>query len=119
MLLHCSYPWIEDMSLLMRQHTNVYADLSWLPLGSGTASIQVLNELLEGSSLDRIFWGCDTWTAEESYGALLAACHCLGSTLAGKVMDGYFTRADALRVVDAILFENPSQFYKLDTSRGS
>ena len=37
----------------------------------------MLHELIERATLDRIFWGCDTWTAEESFGALLAFRHVL------------------------------------------
>jgi hypothetical protein len=32
----------------------------------------------------RIVWGCDTWTSEESYGALLAVRHCLAAALQNR-----------------------------------
>jgi hypothetical protein len=73
----------------------------------------MLHELIERATLDRVFWGCDTWTAEESFGALLAFRHVLALTLAEKITEGYFTRADALVIIDAILLENPQRFYKL------
>jgi uncharacterized protein len=112
-LLHCSYPWIQDVSLLVNKYPNVYPDLSWLPLISTPSATAMLRELIERASLDRIFWGCDTWTAEESFGALLAFRHVLASTLAEKVIAGYFTRGDALQIIEAILFKNPLRFYKL------
>ncbi|HVM71167.1 MAG TPA: amidohydrolase family protein [Anaerolineales bacterium] len=112
-LLHCSYPWIQDMSMLVDKYPNVYPDLSMLPLISTQSGATMLHELIERATLDRIFWGCDTWTAEESYGALLAFRHVLALTLAEKVLAGYFTRADALLIIDAILFKNPQRFYKL------
>ena len=112
-LLHCSYPWIQDVSMLVDKYPNVFPDLSMLPLISTGSGTTMLHELIERATLDRIFWGCDTWTAEESFGALLAFRHVLALTLADKVIAGYFTRADALLIIDAILFENPKRFYKL------
>ena len=112
-LLHCSYPWIQDVGMLVDNYPNVYADLSWLPLLSTRASITMLHEMIERATSDRIFWGCDTWTAEESFGALLAFCQVLSTTLAEKVRDGYFTREDAYLFMDNILFNNPQSFYKL------
>ena len=112
-LLHCSYPWIHDISMLVSKYANVFPDLSWLPLISTRSATTMLHELIERATLDRIFWGCDTWTAEESFGALLAFRHVLALTLADKVSEGYFTRADALQVIDAILLKNPLRFYEL------
>ena len=111
-LLHCSYPWIEDMSLLVTSYPNAYPDLSWIPLISTKAATTLLHELIERSTIDRICWGCDTWTPEESYGSLLAFCHVLASTLAKKRIDGYFSTQDAYRFIDHILFDNPLQLYE-------
>jgi predicted TIM-barrel fold metal-dependent hydrolase len=111
-LLHCSYPWIEDISLLVTNYANVYADLSWVPLISTTAAITLMHELIERSTTDRISWGCDTWTPEESYGSLLAFCHALASTFSEKIRDGYLTSKDAFRYIDLILYDNPHQLYE-------
>jgi predicted TIM-barrel fold metal-dependent hydrolase len=111
-LLHCSYPWIEDMSLLVTNYPNVHADLSWVPLISTQAAATLVHELIERASIDRIAWGCDTWTPEESYGSLLAFCHVLASALAKKIADGYCSSRDAFRIVDHILFDNPHQLYE-------
>jgi predicted TIM-barrel fold metal-dependent hydrolase len=45
-LLHCSYPWIEDISLLVSNHPNVYPDLSWVPLLSTQAATTLLHHSL-------------------------------------------------------------------------
>jgi predicted TIM-barrel fold metal-dependent hydrolase len=94
-LLHCSYPSVEDMSLLVTSYPNVFPDLSWVPLISTGAATRLLHELIERSTLDRICWGCDTWTPEESYGSLLAFCHVLASTLTEKRIAGYYSTQDA------------------------
>lgn len=111
-LLHCSYPWIEDMSLLVTSYPNVYSDLSWVPLISTQAATTLMHELIERSTIDRISWGCDTWTPEESYGSLLAFCHVLASTFAKKIIDGYCSPRDAFQFIDHILFNNSHQLYE-------
>jgi hypothetical protein len=102
--------------MLVDKYPNVYPDLTMLPLISTQSGAAMLHELIERSTFDRIFWGCDTWTAEESFGALLAFRHVMALTLAEKVMAGYFTRTDALLIINAILFKNPQRFYKLGTT---
>ena len=102
--------------MLVDKYPNVFPDLSMLPLVSTRSSISMLHDLIERGTLDRIFWGCDTWTAEESFGALLAFRHVLALTLAEKVGEGYFSRADALLVIDSIFLKNPERFYKLATA---
>jgi predicted TIM-barrel fold metal-dependent hydrolase len=111
-LLHCSYPWTQDVNMLVDKFPNVSADLSMLPLLSTRAGKAMLHDLIERATRERIFWGCDTWTAEESFGALLAFRHTLASVLAEKVLDGYLTREDAFQITDDIFFNNPQRFYK-------
>jgi uncharacterized protein len=111
-LLHCSYPWIEDMSLLVTSYPNVYPDLSWVPVISTQAATNLIHELVERSTIDRICWGCDTWTPEESYGSLLALCHVLALTFAKKITDGYCSLQDAFQFIDHVLFNNAHQLYK-------
>ena len=112
-LLHGSYPWIEDIPALVRLYPNVFADLCWLPLGSTQAGKFLLHELIENATSDKVMWGCDTWTAEESYGALLSLRFVLSSVLAEKVSDGYFTRQDAQQIIENILYRNAADFFRL------
>jgi hypothetical protein len=115
-LLHCSYPWIQDVNMLVDKFPNVFPDLSMVPLLSTRAAGTLLHDLIERATAGRLFWGCDTWTAEESFGALLAFRHVLSSTLAEKVLDGYLTRADAFQITDDIFLNNPLRFYKSASS---
>ena len=112
-LLHCSYPWIQDTSMLVDKYPNVAPDLAMVPIISTRAGITLVHELIERSTVGRIAWGCDTWTAEESFGSMLAFCHVLSTALAEKVMEGYFSRSEARLVIDQVLFDNPSHFYQL------
>lgn len=63
---------MDDLLGLLHSYSNVYADLCWLPLISTSAAKRFLREALEIGGSNRILWGCDTWTSEESYGAVLA-----------------------------------------------
>ena len=112
-LLHGGYPWIEDIPALVRLYPNVFADLCWLPLGSTPAGKFLLHELIENATSDKVMWGCDTWTAEESYGALLSLRFVLCSVLAEKVSDGYLTTQDAYQIIDNILYRNAADFFRL------
>nr|WP_288548677.1 hypothetical protein [uncultured Blautia sp.] len=55
---------------LLRNCSNSY--FYWLPLISTSVAKRFLREALEIGGNNRILWGCDTWTSEESYGAVLA-----------------------------------------------
>lgn len=113
-IFHCSYPWTNDVNALLRTYDNVYPDLCWLPILSTFAAIRMLHELIEGGTSDKVCWGCDTWTSEESYGTLLAFRFVLTKVLKEKVEDGYFTIDDAKQVVDNIMYNNASKLYGLE-----
>jgi predicted TIM-barrel fold metal-dependent hydrolase len=113
-LLHCSYPWVQDVVPLVTRYANVYPDLSMLPLFSTQASKSVLHELLEATTAEKVAWGCDTWTPEESYGSLLAFRQIATSVLQEKISAGYFSIQDACQILDNIMFKNAAQLYQLD-----
>lgn len=112
-LFHCGYPWLDETLGLLHVYPNVYPDLCWLPLISTSAAERMLHEMLEVTTVDRICWGCDTWTAEESYGALLALRHVLASVLSQKIASGYLKLRDAKSIIDSILYRNARQLYRL------
>jgi predicted TIM-barrel fold metal-dependent hydrolase len=116
-LLHCSYPWTEDICMLVDKYVNVSPDLSMVPILSTRVGIALLHEMIERSTTERLFWGCDTWTPEESFASLLAFRHVLATALAEKIAEGYFSYDDAILIIEQILFDNPNSFYKLGQAR--
>ncbi len=110
-LFHGSYPWTADVCALTHEYRNVYPDLCWLPIISPTACERLLHELIEVGLADRVCWGCDTWTGEESLGALLAMRECLAVVLAEKVQRGYLGREDAFATAENILLHNANKLY--------
>jgi len=112
-LLHCGYPWLADVNGLLRTYPNVYPDLSWLPLLSTAAAVRALAELLDGGTGDKICWGCDTFTPEESYGALLAARFVFAQVAAKRIKDGRFSWEDALALGNNLFYKNAAALYGL------
>lgn len=117
-LLHCSYPWVQDAVTLVSRYANTYADLSMLPLFSSQAARTVLEELIENSNSDRLAWGCDTWTPEESLGALLALRGVLANTLAHRIASGYLDQQAAEFLIENLHYRNAQQLYRLGESVG-
>ena len=120
-LFHGSYPYLEDIMALCHTYKNVYPDLCWLPLISTEAAKRFVAEILDVTASDTLCWGCDTWTGEESMGALLAARYVLCTVLSEKVQNGLLSKETAFQCLENILrnnaqqlyFKNPANLYKI------
>ena len=112
-LFHCGFPWTNDINALLHACPNVYPDLCWVPLLSPTAAVRVIRELVEIGTADKLCWGCDTWSSEESLGAVLAFRHTLSRALGSLVKEGYFSLEDAFTVSENILHRNARTLYRL------
>jgi len=110
-LFHCSFPWTDDVLALLHNHPNVYPDLCWLPLLSTSTAVRTLRALIDTGTADKVCWGCDTWTGEESYGALLAARHVIARTLADLVQDDWLDMEAARHLGKNILHDNAARLY--------
>ncbi len=111
-LMHGSYPWTDDYAGLLFSYRNTIADICWLPHISPSAACRTLHELMEVCDLDRIVWGCDTWTSEESYGVRMAFLQVLAKVLNEKIASGYFSEDLACRYAKAVLYENANRIFK-------
>ncbi|HEY9061413.1 MAG TPA: amidohydrolase family protein [Pseudobacteroides sp.] len=111
LLMHGSYPWISDITGLAHAYSNVWADLCWLPLISPAAAHRLLHELIDVCDANRVIWGCDTWTSEESYGARLAFLNVLSRVLCERVEAGLMREHDARRYAKAIMHDNAARVF--------
>ena len=84
-----------------------------VPLLSVHKAKETLNSLLDTVNADKLCWGCDTWTAEESYGAVLAVSHVLSEALSERIGEGFMSLERAKKVCDKILYENAKKLYRL------
>ncbi|NLF28344.1 MAG: amidohydrolase family protein [Clostridiales bacterium] len=112
LLMHGGYPWVGDIAGLAHVYPNVWADLCWLPLISGTAARRLLHELIDVCNADRVIWGCDAWTSEESFGARLAFLDALSRVLAERVESGLLREGDAWRYAEGIMHRNAARLTK-------
>lgn len=112
-LFYCGYPWLRDVTALMHLCPNVYPDLCWMPIISPSATKRVLHELIEVVTADKVCWGSDTWTSEESYGAVLAMRYVLTEVLEEKIRENYLLLSDAKEIIDNLLFHNAINLYQL------
>lgn len=112
-LFHIGYPWMDDVFGMTHAFQNVYLDLCWLPLISTHAAARAINELLDVGCADRLFWGCDTWTSEESCGALLAMRHALISALEMRVYEGMCTVNEAAELMENMMYRNAKTLYRI------
>lgn len=112
-LFHGGFPWTDDVLALLHKFTNVYADICWLPILSPTVAEATLHAMIEVATADRICWGCDTWTAEESAGSRMAMDYVLAKVLTSKMDEGYMDQTDAIRIAKNILHDNAKSLLKL------
>ena len=106
LMMHGGYPWTSDIPGLCNVYANVWVDLCWLPLISTSAAVRFLDELIDVCNADRIIWGCDNWTGEESYAARLAFLEVLTRVLTGRVETGLMRADDARRFGRMVLHDN-------------
>lgn len=112
-LFHLSFPYIDDVISLAHNFDNVYPDICWVPLLSFHKAKDTFNSLLDTVNADKLCWGCDTWTVEESYGAVLAMAYTLSEALSQRIGEGFMTLERAKKVCDKILYENAKRIYRL------
>ena len=91
----------------------MYIDLCWLPLISTGAAERFLHEMLDVTTADKLMWGCDTWTPQESYGALLAMREVTCRVLAKRIERGETDLEDAKALIGRILYRNAAKLYKV------
>jgi len=111
-LFHGSYPYLQDMFSLCHNHKNVYTDICWLPIISPAAAARFVDEYIEVGAVNTMMWGCDTWTSEESVGALLTAREVLCKVVADKISAGYMNEVMGISFLRGVFSDNARILYK-------
>lgn len=111
-LMHGSYPWTDDYTGLVMFYPNVNADICWLPQISPSVAKRTLHELVDVCNADKICWGCDTWTGEESYASRMAMLDVVSTVLAEKIEQGSMDDEFALHFARGLLHENARRLFK-------
>ncbi len=96
-------------------YRNIWIDLTWSLLLSGSHFKRVLHEAIEVlPDESRIMFGGDNWHAEESFSTFKHARNLIGEVLQEKVDSGYFKETDARRLAEKIFSKNAVAFFGLE-----
>jgi predicted TIM-barrel fold metal-dependent hydrolase len=82
-----------------------------MPSLSTNIAKNTLINVLELIGTDRIMWGCDASTVEESYGALLAVYDLLDEVNGYFVEKGVFGEDFGERLKEKILYDNAADLF--------
>nr|MBD3622682.1 amidohydrolase family protein [Sunxiuqinia sp.] len=113
-LFHGGYPWTSEFVAMGKHFHNVYLDLVWLPQISRTVAIRTLHEILDCVPYNKISWGGDVTTIEESVGSLEIAREVIAKVLSERIEKGWLTDEVAYDIARRILRENAMQLYHLN-----
>jgi hypothetical protein len=116
-IFHGGYPWTSEFVALAKHFKNVYVDIVWLPAISRTVAIRTLHEILDCVPYNKICWGGDVTTIEESAGALELAKEVVATVLSERMENGWMDEEMAKEIARRIFRENAIDIYQLETKR--
>lgn len=112
-MMHGSFPWCSDLLAYLDLYPNVFVDLVWLPALSPTVAEHYIRALVEVGTSNRLYWGCDTWNSEASYGARLLANETIANAMGALVDRGYFSKQDAMYMIKRIFWDNAHELFQI------
>jgi len=114
-LMHCGYPYGNELLAMAKNLLNVSLDMCWGYVISPAYSARFLDEAIETVPADKVMaFGGDYSMPEGSYAHAVFCREVVSRVLADKVLDGYWSEAEALDYARKILRENAAKTFKLD-----
>ena len=114
LLMHLAYPWSTDLLGMAFVHRNIWIDLTWSFLLSGSHFKRAFHEAIEIlPDESRMMFGGDNWHAEESYATFCTARNLISDVLKEKCSSGYFKESDARRLAEKIFHRNAIAFFRI------
>jgi len=110
-LLHGSFPWTEDLVAVLYDCPNTWLDICWMHSLSGRIAKDTLINVLELIGTDRIMWGCDSATIEESYGALLGGLNLIDEVNGYFVGKGVFDKEFGEQLKEKVFCKTAVEFF--------
>lgn len=113
-LIHASYPYLEELGMLLNHYTNIYADLSSMVPYASFAADDKLPRIFELAPLNKLFYGSDGAGIPEHmwFGATFFR-RSLARTLESLVDRGYISGEYAMTTAANILGGNVRRVYGL------
>lgn len=112
--IHASYPYLEELGILLNHYTDIYADISSMIPYAGFAADDKLLKLFEMAPLNKVMYGSDgAGTPEHMWFAAHFGRRTLGRALESLMERGYITKDYAMTAAHNILCGNAQQLYKI------
>src|SRR5262249_1197947 len=111
-IFHLSIPYQEELGLLAKSFSNVYADFCWAYVASPETSRRALGEFLEFVPVNKILgFGGDYKHPELSYAHARMARRTVAEVLASKVESGLCNEEEAFEIGKLLLYENAANLF--------
>jgi len=116
-LMHGGYPYGPELLAMAKNLPNVVLDMCWVYVISPSFAYRFVNEAIETVPADKLLgFGGDYQIVEGTYGHSVLCRETVSKVLADKVLEGYWTEAEAIRYARMILRENAIQVFGLPLS---
>ena len=114
MLIHCGYPYAEELGIMMNHYENVYGDVSEMLIVSGAGGATKIRDILEMAPTKKLMYGSDGGAPVEFiwYAAKMFRKY-FTDVLQSFVDEGYITYEFAMTAARDIMYENAKRFYKI------
>jgi uncharacterized protein len=113
-IFHGSYPYGPELGTMAKNFSNVWIDMCWLHIISPKVARDYLSEWIETVPANKIMaFGGDYTYVEGAYAHAEMAREDVAWVLAEKVLSGYMTEADAVKLARKILRTNAVSLYGL------
>lgn len=114
-LLHASYPYMGELTALVKLFPNVYMNTAWFELLSPLAAKQYLREWISSIPINKIFaFGGDQLNVLLSCAYAELVRDNLAEILTTEVTEGKMTEDYALTIADCLLRKNAWEYFKLE-----
>jgi hypothetical protein len=114
-LLHASYPYMGELTALVKLFSNVYINTAWFELSSPGFAKQYLREWIRSVPLNKVFaFGADQFDPRLSCAYAELVRDNLAEALAAEVTDGTMSEQQALHAAARLLRENAWEYFRLE-----
>lgn len=111
-LFHMGYPHEHETMALVKQYTNVYADLTWAPIVNPVQTQRFVEAFLVSCPSTKLFaFGGDYRTVDPVYGHLWITQAIVGRALTRLVEEGHFTLKEACDAGQAAFRDNVERVF--------
>jgi len=103
-LLHCSYPYVEDALLLAKYYPNVFLNLTWVCVIDRIKAKEIINRIFEFIPLNKVaLFGGDCFHIESVYGHLQIVKEILAQCLFERIELGNISSEKAIEIATMLL----------------